>query len=164
MTKQEIIDYIMTTPSNPNKAVLEGMLDSFSDGEGGGGSSRILLYENDVTFPKDGASQIKFAQRGEGLTNLALIHPEWAESIGALSIEIDGEVVYTGEYADSTYSVGLSYPGDSDGIAKGYASGIQFGYTLSDNKTCLYYIASISIDSNKISAEGTHSVKLYKEA
>lgn len=28
MTKQEIIDYVMTTPGNPNRAVLEGMLDS----------------------------------------------------------------------------------------------------------------------------------------
>lgn len=36
MTKQEIIDYIMTTPSNPNKAVLEGMLDSIANANGGG--------------------------------------------------------------------------------------------------------------------------------
>jgi hypothetical protein len=27
MSKEEIIDYVMTTPSNPNKAVLSGMLD-----------------------------------------------------------------------------------------------------------------------------------------
>ena len=35
MTKQEIIDYIMTTPNNPNKAVLEGMLDSIANAGGG---------------------------------------------------------------------------------------------------------------------------------
>ena len=34
MTKQEIIDYVMTTPSNPNKAVLEGMLDSIANAGG----------------------------------------------------------------------------------------------------------------------------------
>lgn len=28
MSKEEIIDYVMTTPGNPNRAVLEGMLDS----------------------------------------------------------------------------------------------------------------------------------------
>ena len=39
MTKQEIIDYIMTTPSNPNKAVLEGMLDSIANAGGGSGDT-----------------------------------------------------------------------------------------------------------------------------
>jgi len=51
MTKQEIIDYIMTTPSNPNKAVLEGMLDSFSDGEGGGGDE---MFANFLMAPNVG--------------------------------------------------------------------------------------------------------------
>ena len=31
-TKEEVIDYVMTTPSNPNKAVLSGMLDGMSQG------------------------------------------------------------------------------------------------------------------------------------
>lgn len=34
MTKQEIIDYVMTTPGNPNKAVLSGMLDSIAESGG----------------------------------------------------------------------------------------------------------------------------------
>ena len=33
MTKQNIIDYVMTTPHNPNKAVLSTMLDSFEVGD-----------------------------------------------------------------------------------------------------------------------------------
>ena len=36
MSKEDIINYVMTTPSNPNKAVLEGMLDSIAEAGGGG--------------------------------------------------------------------------------------------------------------------------------
>lgn len=41
MSKEDIIDYVMTTPSNPNKTVLEGMLDSIA--EAGGGSAAPLI-------------------------------------------------------------------------------------------------------------------------
>ena len=47
MTKQEIIDYVMTTPSNPNKAVLEGMLDSIANA--GGGRLRVNIASSDQT-------------------------------------------------------------------------------------------------------------------
>ena len=30
MSKEDVMDYVMTTPSNPNRAVLEGMLDEIS--------------------------------------------------------------------------------------------------------------------------------------
>ena len=48
MTKQEIIDYIMTTPSNPNKAVLEGMLDSI-DNAGGEADPNLNYFTIDGT-------------------------------------------------------------------------------------------------------------------
>ena len=38
MTKQDIIDYVMTTPHNTNRAVLSDMLNQLAEG-GGGGSS-----------------------------------------------------------------------------------------------------------------------------
>ena len=31
MSKEDVINYVMTTPNNPNRAVLEGMLDSMAD-------------------------------------------------------------------------------------------------------------------------------------
>lgn len=43
MSKEEIIDYVMTTPSNPNKAVLEGMLDSIAEAGGGTGIETVML-------------------------------------------------------------------------------------------------------------------------
>ena len=62
MTKQEIIDYIMTTPSNPNKAVLEGMLDSIADA-GGGGS--FTLVGTDMS-----TNQIKTIKIPNGVTSI----------------------------------------------------------------------------------------------
>ena len=51
MSKEDVINYVMTTPSNPNKAVLEGMLDSIIDAGGGGNSEEgTLIYEGDVAM------------------------------------------------------------------------------------------------------------------
>ena len=41
MTKKEILDYVMNTPHNTNRAVLSGMLDSISEG----GDTPTTLYE-----------------------------------------------------------------------------------------------------------------------
>lgn len=35
MGKEDVIDYVMTTPGNPNRAVLSGMLDSIAESGGG---------------------------------------------------------------------------------------------------------------------------------
>ena len=42
MTKKDIIEYVMETPHNTNRAVLESMLDQLSSG-GGGGSSDFTI-------------------------------------------------------------------------------------------------------------------------
>ena len=34
MSKEDVINYVMTTPNNPNRAVLEGMLEETSEGSG----------------------------------------------------------------------------------------------------------------------------------
>ena len=43
MTKKEILDYIIETPGNTNRAVLGDMLDSFGGGAGGGGGTEPLI-------------------------------------------------------------------------------------------------------------------------
>ena len=46
MTKQDIIDYVMTTPKNTNKAVLSNMLDQLA--EDGGGESNLAIYKVNI--------------------------------------------------------------------------------------------------------------------
>lgn len=47
MSKEDIINYVMTTPGNPNRAVLEGMLDSIANA--GGGTLRVNIASSDQT-------------------------------------------------------------------------------------------------------------------
>lgn len=44
MSKEDVINYVMTTPSNPNRAVLEGML------EGMNGIEMVTLFDDDINF------------------------------------------------------------------------------------------------------------------
>lgn len=37
MTKEKIIEYVLTTPHNPNRAVLNDMLETYLADNGGGG-------------------------------------------------------------------------------------------------------------------------------
>ncbi len=50
MSKEDVINYVMTTPSNPNRAVLSGMLDSMSEGEGR--ASMIVRMDTEGTADK----------------------------------------------------------------------------------------------------------------
>ena len=43
MSKEDVMDYVMTTPNNPNRAVLEGMLDSIAEAGGGGGIDMLTV-------------------------------------------------------------------------------------------------------------------------
>lgn len=47
MNKEDIINYVMTTPGNPNRAVLEGMLDSVVNA--GGTPLIVHLDEEGIT-------------------------------------------------------------------------------------------------------------------
>ena len=52
MSKEQVMDYVMTTPSNPNKAVLEGMLDSIVEA-GGGGDEYLGIHTATVNVTFD---------------------------------------------------------------------------------------------------------------
>ena len=44
MTKEEILDYVMNTPDNTNRMVLNDMLDEFSNGFPSSGASSIIVH------------------------------------------------------------------------------------------------------------------------
>lgn len=47
MDKEKILDYVMNSPGNSNRAVLSGMLDE----SGGGNPNRIEIYEGTIANP-----------------------------------------------------------------------------------------------------------------
>lgn len=155
MSKQEIIDYVMTTPSNPNKAVLEGMLDSFSDGEGGGGSSRVLLYENDALDISQTSGNWIYS--GTALT----ISNAWfnSNSQGNWVLSIDGEELSSELNASGNdFYIGVENPGDSEHVGVN-----RLGCLFGHNGSFISGVQMIMLDKNFFTA-GTHSVKIYKEA
>ena len=54
MTKNEILNYVMTTPENVNRQVLRYMLNEL-EGEGGGGSTVDVFY---INFSLEGSNTI----------------------------------------------------------------------------------------------------------
>ena len=53
MTKKEVLDYVMNTPGNTNRAVLSGMLDSFEKGDNKE-EIELSATENKVYTPETG--------------------------------------------------------------------------------------------------------------
>lgn len=111
MTKQEIIDYIMTTPSNPNKAVLEGMLDSFSEGEGGGGGGE---QTGDVVF--------KMASSSFELQAPTTI-PAYSSSVEEAVVHIDMNGIGSGAFNACTNLKKAVFEGSMQGISGGAFAG-----------------------------------------
>lgn len=159
MTKQEIIDYVMTTPSNSNKAVLEGMLDSFSGGESGGDEpSRVLLYENDaLDITQTTADWIYGQYQNEGMTN-AYFNASYP---GNWILSVDNEELITSLQIDTSsggYYLGVISPSDSEHVGVN-----KIGCRLLTNSgSYVQNIVLIMLDKNYFTA-GTHSVKIYKE-
>lgn len=149
MTKQEIIDYVMTTPSNPNKAVLEGMLDSIADA-GSGGSSRVLLYENDT---------LEFSETTNWwyASGLALQATLFADD--TVVFEIDDQVFSSTVVSDGSY-VGAN--GASDDTHLDSLAGMKLA-TSNFYGTKLAFGAQEFVIQKAKFTTGTHSVKIYKE-
>lgn len=54
MSKEDVINYVMTTPSNPNKAVLSGMLDGIASTSGGGTPLLVnAVYDGEGKYDLD---------------------------------------------------------------------------------------------------------------
>jgi hypothetical protein len=156
MTKQEIIDYVVNTPSNSNGAVLSSMLDSFSEGEGGSGSSRILLYENDTA---------SFQSAGDWL--YATVPTHYLNAIfkaldGDYTLTVDDESYTSGLTADgNNYYMGVANPGDSEHVGVNKI-GVAFNAEKYNDIPYVESVSMIMISSADFTTE-THSVKIYKE-
>lgn len=111
MTKQDIIEYVMNTPHNTNKAVLSSMLNQLV--EGGGGSSDFSTAEVSFVYNKEGSGW-------DSVSYIPIIHEandSWSNSTCAdAHITGDCEVLdnYGSYYKPSKLTVAL-YKGKASG-------------------------------------------------
>ena len=109
MSKEDIIDYVMTTPSNPNKTVLEGMLDSIADA---GGSSAAPLIVN-VSYNEADQQFYMNKTFGEIRTAFESARPvivyDEANTTVDISSVIRIEYCVNEDYADGTVEATQSY-------------------------------------------------------
>ena len=70
MNKEDIINYVMTTPGNPNRAVLSGMLEDVSEG---GGTSMIVRMNTEGVADKTWQEVYDALANGTSVYTLSLI-------------------------------------------------------------------------------------------
>ena len=107
MTKEEILNYVMDTPKNTNRMVLNDMLDEFSNSSSPAGGLVININEAD--------SMDKTWKE---------IHDAFSTGQSVIASEVDGQFLYSimGVYTRSdTYEVILASPNND-----GYVMGIVF--------------------------------------
>ena len=108
MGKQEVIDYVMTTPSNPNRAVLEGMLDSIA--EAGNGTLLISIadinYETKtITYDKTWQQVNDALKRGAYVTLQLIDTPEGVVDYGHIIRTQTAEASSSGEGYTAEYEI-----------------------------------------------------------
>lgn len=177
MDKNKILDYVMNTPGNTNRAVLSSMLNGLDSGDE---VSRVLLYENNaLLFDVQGRPPIEYTSTF-GEDNGLLLHPTLilADEPIRVTVEIDNAYSITdtfsytaGTGSNTQIGIGISNPGNGNAIEQGNNIGVLFSapnldaMKLSDlNGNVLYKLVFFMVNSNVINTEITHSVKIYKEA
>ena len=129
-------------------------------GGGGGGSSRVLVYENELDISSDGQSPIIYGTGAGGF-----IAPYYTIE-DTFTLEVDGTVCATGKFVltgGGAYTLGLTNPGDSAGLAN-YSGGVAaIAEDLNADKVPYVLTNNAMLDGSKFE-KGTHSVKIYKEA
>ena len=106
MDKQDIINYVLETPTNTNPAVLSGMLDSL-----GGGIEIVTLFDDDITgftYTPGGQSGPSVGRLGGTIIPVSTVGP------GFLKISYEGVsafvVMNSGDYFTSLSYINSDLP------------------------------------------------------
>jgi hypothetical protein len=112
MTKQNIIDYVMNTPENTNRAVLSSMLDSVS----GGGTEPLILEWDSETSTTNKTWQEVYNALASGVPCYERsISSETAVSESVANVQL--RPIIKAAVTESTYSIYvLCLFGDNDSV------------------------------------------------
>lgn len=129
----------------------------------GGGSSRVLLYENDALDISSEDKGCVFKAITPSLATNAWINMGIGNDV-SLVLSVDGETLSAAPQLNTSgyaYYIGLQDPGDTEHIGI-YKMGCMLTKTTSAGKDFTQDFSFITLDGNYFTA-GTHSVKIYAE-
>lgn len=104
MTMEKIIEYVLYTPQNPNRAVLQSMLQSFLKDNGGGGGA--ILEEKVINLPGlNGTTTISPEKPEPGDKVTITPNPESGYIVSdVVIVDINGNTIPVTDNGDGTYS------------------------------------------------------------
>ena len=76
MDKNDVIEYVMNTPHNTNRAVLNSMLNQLAEGGGGGGSAPVINVVNDGDYPRLDKTFSELKELIDGRIIMLLVSPQ----------------------------------------------------------------------------------------
>ena len=185
MGKEDIINYVMTTPGNPNRAVLSGMLDGVDEDK-----RELIIHVPQLktfyrTAPQGGDDRIYSHTN----SSVELFNKLFSFGISNdysgdyVDVELDGELVFSHEkliiventdYANFDAVVGIKNIKDTEALDKGLNLGIilrgakgwknQYGnfQELWPNPYAAFYtLAQVLINVNVYDSSKTYDLKVY---
>lgn len=114
-TIDTIIEYVLYTPCNPNRMVLESLLNSFLKDNGGGGGGGVVLEDKIIKLPDlNGTTTFSPAEPEPGDKVTITPTPESGYIISEVVIaDINGNQIPITDNGDGTYT----YTQPADGIS-----------------------------------------------
>ena len=148
MTKNDVLDYVMTTPHNTNRAVLSSILDSYVSSDNKQ-EIEFLGTENGVFTPKEGK-----------VFNKVTVNVPIPEEIELSATE---NTVYTPAEGKVYKKVTVNVPAPPSDLTTAIVTVVvQEGGGLDNNYLVLPVIGNDVIGSEAIYNAGTYTVPLYK--
>lgn len=116
MTKQEILDYVMDSPGNTNRAVLSGMLDQMAGGGGGDFSiAKVTIVNNsDIEHEINGALCIEDEKHVSSSGISFPIESNTTITVGVILYKEEAQVHFP------TYPTNITLAGDITGDMFGF--------------------------------------------
>lgn len=102
VTAEKIIEYVLYTPYNPNRMVLNSLLEDYLEDNGGGGS----LENNVIILPSsDGTTVISPEEPNTGDIVTIIPNPlPGKKVVGVTVITVNGDKIEVTDNKDGTYS------------------------------------------------------------
>lgn len=106
VTAEKIIEYVLYTPHNPNKAVLKSLLEDYLEDSGSGGGGGVIIEEKIFVLPDiNGSTTYEPADPEPGDTVTITPTPDSGYKVTeVVVVDTEGNQIEVTDNGDGTYS------------------------------------------------------------